>query len=314
MLKNKKILVTGGAGFLGIHLVQLLIEEENVPEKNIFIPRSKDYDLRKKEDILRVFSKFSPDIVIHLATTAKGIGYNKEHPASLYYDHIMMNSLLIEISKQKNVEKFVGIGTALAYPSKSQIPLKEDSLWGGYPEESLAPLGLANKMMLVQFQAYRTQFGFNAIYIIPANIYGPGDNFSLKFAHVIPATITKFDNAIKDSKDVEIWGTGEATREFLYVLDAARGIIKCIKDYNSPEPINLGTGEETTIKEMVQKIAKIMKFEGNIIWDVDKPVGQQRRYMDNKKILAKIGFKAEVSFEEGLEETIKWYLKNKNNL
>ena len=310
-LKNKKIIVTGGAGFLGGHIIDYLTKEEKVNSKNIFVPRSKDYDLRKEEDVRRMFKDFPADMVVHLATTVGGINYNKEHPGTLYYENLIMNSFLIEIAKQNKIEKFLAAGTALAYPAKAQIPLEESSLWDGYPEAMLAPIGMASKMMLVQIQAYRKEFGFNAIYVMPSNLYGPGDHFSAYHSHVIPATIKKFDEAIRKNNKVDMWGTGRASREFLYVKDAARGLILALKSYDSPEPLNLGSGEEITIKELAEVIASIMNFKGEIFWDKTKPEGQLRRCLENKKAREELGFKPSVTFKKGLEETIKWYSANK---
>src|SRR3989344_9503031 len=313
MIEGKKILVTGGAGFLGKHLVAAL--KERVPEENILVPRSKEYDLRDKAQVEKLFDNFSPNIVIHLATTAGGMGYNKEHLGTLYYDQITMNSLVMESARKHGVDKFVAVGTALAYPGKAPIPLQEENIWEGYPEESLAPIGLASKMMLVQAQAYRKEFGFNAIYIIPANLYGPSDHFSKTHSHVIPATIMKFDDAIKTGKkQVEVWGTGKASREFLYVRDAAEGIILALEKYDNPEPLNLGSGNEISIKDLVEKISELMKFSGEIFWYSTRPEGQLRRCMDNTKTLHELGFKALTDFDKGLKETVEWYLKNKDKM
>ena len=279
------------------------------------MPRKKEYDLRDKNHVEKLFEKFPADAVIHLATTAGGMGYNKEHPGTLYYEQIMMNSLVIEEARKRGVKKFVAVGTALAYPGKAPIPLKENDIWEGYPEESLAPIGFASKMMLVQSQAYRKEFGFNAIYIIPANLYGPSDHFSKTHSHVIPATIMKFDDAIKTgTKRVEVWGTGKASREFLYVKDAALGIILALEKYDNPEPLNLGSGNEISIKDLVEKISELMNFSGEIFWDSTKPEGQLRRCMDNTKTLHELGFKALTDFDKGLKETVEWYLKNKDKM
>jgi GDP-L-fucose synthase len=311
MLKGKKIIVTGGSGFLGKHLVEALKEKTSV--ENIFVPRSKDYDLREKNDVEKLFNDFPADFVIHLATTAGGIGYNKEHPGSLYYDHIIMNSLLMEIARKKEVKKFVAVGTALIYPGNAKIPLKEEVIWEGFPEESIAALGLSSKMMLAQSQAYRKEYGFNSIYVIPANLYGPGDHFEKERSHVIPATIRKFNEAvINGEKSVSMWGGGKASREFLYVKDAAEGIIATLEKYDKSEPLNLGSGQEITIRELVEKISKLVGYNGEIFWDIEKPEGQLRRCMDNSKIMKEVGFKARTGFGDGLKNAVEWYMENKD--
>ncbi|MDP4039124.1 MAG: NAD-dependent epimerase/dehydratase family protein [Candidatus Pacearchaeota archaeon] len=311
MFNKKRILVTGGAGFLGKHLVREL--KSRYPESEIFAPRSVEYDLREKEHVNKLFDNFNADVVIHLATTAGGIGYNKEHPGSLYYEQIMMNTLLMDVARKRGVEKFVAIGTALAYPNTAEIPLKEEKIWIGYPEESLAPIGFASKMMLVQGNAYRKEFGFNAIYVILANLYGPEDHFERERSHVIPATIMKFEDAkINGKSRIEMWGGGKASREFLYVKDASEGIVVALEKYNQPEPLNIGSGKEITIRELVEKISGLIGYSGEIFWDTTKPEGQLRRCMDITKMSEKTGFKAETDFDEGLKETIKWYLENKN--
>ena len=311
MLENKKILITGGAGFLGKHLVDVL--SKIVPIEQIFVARSREYDLREKDRVERLFERFSPDIVVHLATTAGGIGYNKEHCGKLYYDHIMMNSILMDVAMKRGVKKFLAVGTALGYPKNASMPLNENDIWEGYPEDSMAYLGLVSKMMLVQAQSYRKEFGFNAIYVILANLYGPGDHFSKERSHVIPATIMKFDEAIKNGNPrIEMWGSGKASREFLYVIDAAEGIVMALESYDKPEPLNLGSSKEITIGELIEKVSELMNFPGEISWDPTKPEGQLRRCMDNSRIINEIGFKAKTDFDEGLKETINWYIKNKD--
>lgn len=301
--KNKKVLVTGGAGFLGSHLVKKLEELESV----VSVPRSKDCDLREKENCRKVVR--NTDIAIHLAAKVGGIGFNREHPGEMYYDNILMGTHLMEEARKAKIEKFVAIGTICAYPKFTPIPFKEKNLWDGYPEETNAPYGLAKKMLLVQSQSYRQQYGFNSIFLLPVNLYGPGDNFDIKSSHVIPALIKKFSDAKKQKlKTVEIWGTGKATREFLYVEDAVEGIIKASQYYNKSEPVNLGAGFEISIKDLAKLIKKIIGFKGSLIWDKTKPDGQPRRRLDTAKALQEFGFKATTPFEAGLKKTIDWYL------
>ena len=309
-LKTKKILVTGGAGFLGNFVVQKLLER-SVPKKNISIPRSKDLDLRKWENCVKAVR--DQDIVIHLAAIVGGIGYNQKIPGRMFYDNLMMGTQLMEAARQVGVEKFVAIGTICAYPKFTPVPFAETSLWHGYPEETNAPYGLAKKMLLVQSQAYRQQYGFNAIYLLPVNLYGPGDNFNSESSHVIPALVKKVANAQKaGQKYIEVWGTGKASREFLYVEDCAEGIILATEKYNKPEPVNLGTNKEIKIKDLVRLICKLMNFKGEIRWDSTKPDGQPRRMVDATLAKKEFGFKAKTDFEEGLRKTIEWYLKEKN--
>ncbi len=307
MLKNKKIIVTGGAGFLGKHLVKKLVER-GISKENIFIPRFHDYDLRKQDDIKRMFSDFKADIVIHLAAKVGGIGFNRENPGELFYDNIMMGVQLMEQARLNNIEKFVAIGTICAYPKFTPVPFKEENLWDGYPEETNAPYGLAKKMLLVQAQAYRQQYGFNSIFLLPVNLYGPGDNFNPESSHVIPALIKK----CVDAKDkITVWGSGNASREFIYVEDAAEAIVLATEKYNKPEPINIGAGFEITIRDLVRKIAELTEFKGKIEWDSSKPDGQPRRMLDVSKAKKEFGFNAKTSFDEGLKKTIEWY-KNEN--
>jgi len=310
MDKTQKIIITGGAGFLGNHLVEKY-KKEGLPEENIFIPRSKDYDLREKKDIERMFSDFPADKVIHLAANVGGIGYNQEYPGSLFYDNLIMGVQLMEEARKHNIKKFVAIGTVCAYPKFTPVPFKEENLWKGYPEETNAPYGLAKKMLLVQAQAYREQYGFNTIYLLPVNLYGPGDNFDPKSSHVIPALIRKVYLAKKNNKDsVVVWGTGKASREFLYVKDAAEGILLASEKYNKSDPVNLGSGMEITINELVQLICKLMDFKGKIIWDRSKPDGQPRRCLDVSRAEKEFGFKAKTNFRKGLKETIRRHTKN----
>ena len=306
---NQKIIITGGAGFLGSHLVKKY-QEEGLPKENIFVPRSKDYDLRKTSDIKRILDYFPPDKIIHLAANVGGIGYNQENPGSLFYDNLIMGVQLMEEARKRKVKKFIAIGTVCAYPKFTPVPFKEEDLWNGYPEETNAPYGLAKKMLLVQAQAYRKQYNFNAIYLLPVNLYGPGDNFDPKSSHVIPALIHRIHLAKKNNNPyVTVWGTGKASREFLYVKDAAEGIFLASEKYNKPEPVNLGSGMEITIKELAEVIKRLAGFKGKIRWDTSRPDGQPRRCLDISKANDEFGFKAKTNFKQGLEETIKWYKK-----
>jgi GDP-L-fucose synthase len=306
--QNKKILVTGGAGFLGSHLVEKLINERHVSPENIRIPRSKDMDLRIWENCVKAVKDI--DIVIHLAARVGGIGYNMKYPATLFYDNAIMGIQLMEAARREGVEKFVAIGTICAYPKFTPVPFKEEDLWNGYPEETNAPYGLAKKMLLVQAQAYRKQYGFNAIYLLPVNLYGPRDNFDPESSHVIPAIIRKmFEAKLKGEREVILWGTGNVSREFLYVEDAAEGILLAAEKYNKPDPINLGTGKEITIKNLAYLIAELVDFHGKIIWDVTKPDGQPRRCLDVNKAEKEFGFKAKTDLKTGLMKTIEWYKK-----
>jgi len=305
-LSNKKILVTGGAGFLGSHVVEKLIAR-GVPKENISIPRSEEFDLRKYENCEKVVR--GQDLVIHLAAKVGGIGFNQKYPGDLFYDNLMMGVQLMEAARKANVGKFVAVGTICAYPKFTPVPFKEDDLWNGYPEETNAPYGLAKKMMLVQAQGYRAQHGFNAIYLLPVNLYGPRDNFNPDSSHVIPALIKKVAEAKKESRDhVDVWGTGKATREFLYVEDAAEGIVLAAQNYDKGEPVNLGSGLEISIKDLVETICRLMDYKGDILWDATKPDGQPRRMLNTSRAEKEFGFKAKTSFEKGLKNTIDWYL------
>ena len=306
-LKNKKILVTGGAGFLGSFVMQELIKK-GVSPKNITIPRSKDCDLRIFKNCLKVVR--NQDVVIHLAAKVGGIGFNKEKPGELFYDNLIMGAQMIEAARQVGVKKFVAIGTICAYPKFTKVPFLESELWNGYQEETNAPYGLAKKMLLVQAQAYRQQYGFNTIYLLPVNLYGPGDNFDPNSSHVIPALIKKVADAQKAGKNfIEVWGTGKASREFLYVEDAAKGIVLATEKYDKPDPVNLGASKEITIKDLVKTICTQMKFKGEIHWDSTKPDGQPRRKLDVSRAKKEFGFIAKTSFETGLKKTIEWYNK-----
>lgn len=302
-LKNKTIIVTGGTGFLGTHLVN---ELKSHGVKDVRALSSKDYDLRTCLGCVKAVK--NADIVIHLAAKVGGIGYNREHPAEMYYDNIMMGAQLMHEAWRAGVKKFVALGTICCYPKFTPVPFDEKNLWNGYPEETNAPYGLAKKMLLVAAQAYRQQYGFNAIFLLPVNLYGPGDNFNPESSHVIPALIKRFIDAKKDNlKKVEVWGTGKATREFLYVEDAARAIVMATESYDKPDPVNIGAGFEISIKNLVKKIAKITGYEGKIIWDRSKPDGQPRRMLNVKKAQKEFGFKASVRFDQGLSKTIQWY-------
>jgi GDP-L-fucose synthase len=303
---NKKILITGGAGFLGSHIVEQL-QQRGVRKNQLFIPRSRECDLRKWENCVRAVK--GKDIVIHLAAKVGGIGFNQKYPGELFYDNAIMGIQIIEAARQEGVDKCVILGTVCAYPKFTQIPFSEDELWNGYPEETNAPYGIAKKGLLVQAQAYREQYGFNAIYLLPVNLYGPGDNFNPESSHVIPALIRKFVEAVREKKQVvDVWGTGAASREFLYVEDAARAIILATEHYNKPEPVNLGSGQEISIKDLVKIIQKHTGFTGKIHWDTTKPDGQPRRCLVTSRAMEEFGFVAQVPFEEGLKQTIEWYM------
>ena len=313
--QNKRILVTGGAGFLGSFVGKKLLERGC---KNIFVPRSKDYDLVQMEAVKRLYQDAKPDIVIHLASKVGGIGANHANPGKFFYDNLIMGVQTMEVGRQVGIEKFVAIGTICAYPKFTPVPFKEENLWNGYPEETNAPYGLAKKMLLVQAQAYRQQYGFNAIYLLPVNLYGPRDNFDPESSHVIPALIKKCFDAMAQPQSsnlqprtISVWGTGKATREFLYVEDCAEAIVLATERYNKPDPVNLGAGFEISIKDLVGLIAKITDFKGEIVWDATKPDGQPRRMLDTSKAEREFGFKAKTSFEEGLRKTIEWHVKNR---
>ena len=303
--EERRITVTGGEGFLGTHLVKNLKEQGC---KRMEIADLPEYDLREKENIIRMYEEQKPDIVIHLAAVVGGIGANRENPGKFFYDNAIMGIQLIEYARQSDIEKFVCLGTICAYPKFTPIPFKEENLWDGYPEETNAPYGLAKKMLLVQSQAYRQQYGLNSIFLLPVNLYGPGDNFYPKSSHVIPALVKKCVDAKAEGKNfITVWGTGKASREFLYVEDAAEGILLATEFYNEDKPVNLGAGFEITIKDLVNLIVGLTGFKGKIRWDTSKPDGQPRRMLDTSKAKEKFGFEANTDFRKGLKKTIKWY-------
>ena len=310
-LKDKKILLTGGDGFLG-KFVQRELVEHGVREADIRIPHHLENDLRVWENCNEAVE--GVDLVVHLAASVGGIGFNQRNPGVLFYDNMIMGAQLMEAARKHSTEKFIQIGTVCAYPKFTPVPFEEDNLWDGYPEETNAPYGVAKKALLVQAQAYRAQYGLNAIYLLPVNLYGPGDNFDLEDSHVIPALIRKcIEAADSGSDDITVWGTGKPTREFLYVEDCARGIVQAARNYDEPEPVNLGSGEEISIKDLVTLIARVSGFEGKIHWDSTRPDGQPRRCLDTRRA-AKFGFTAEVSFDDGLEKTVQWYKENRERI
>ncbi|MDP2899222.1 MAG: GDP-L-fucose synthase [bacterium] len=302
---NRRVTVTGGAGFLGKHLVRRLNERGC---KNVFVPLIEEYNLVRLEDIRRMYDDSNPDIVIHLAAVVGGIGANREHPGKFFYENLMMGVQLMEEGRLRGIEKFVAIGTICAYPKFTPVPFKEEDLWNGYPEETNAPYGLAKKMLLVQSQAYRKEYGFNSIFLLPVNLYGPGDNFDPESSHVIPALIRKCVEAVENGHDhIVVWGTGTASREFLYVEDAAEGILLATEFYNDSEPVNLGAGFEITIAELVKMIAELTGFKGKIIYDTSKPDGQPRRRLDTSLAKTLFGFEGKMAFAEGVRKTIAWF-------
>jgi GDP-L-fucose synthase len=308
-LTRSRILVTGGNGFLGRHVVEALRRHGAT---NVFTPRSSEYDLRDREAIRAALYDLRPDVVIHLAAVVGGIGANRANPGRFFYDNAIMGIELIEQSRVYGVAKFVQIGTVCAYPKFTPVPFREDDIWDGYPEETNAPYGLAKKMLLVQAQAYRQQYGFNAVYLIPVNLYGPGDNFDPDSSHVIPALVRKFIEA-KERGDSEVvaWGTGSASREFLFAADAAEGIVLATERYDGDEPVNLGAGREITIRELTQTIGRLVGYEGSVRWDASQPDGQPRRMLDTSWARQLFGFEAATSFEAGLKQTIDWYLNQR---
>ncbi|MEN6623247.1 MAG: GDP-L-fucose synthase [Smithella sp.] len=309
MFTEKRITITGGKGFLGSHLIRHL---ENRGCRNIQIADLPEYNLTNPNDIQMMYKQTKPEIVIHLAAKVGGIGFNQEKPAELFYDNLIMGTQLLHEAYLRKIEKFVALGTICAYPKFTSVPFKENDLWNGYPEETNAPYGLAKKMMLVQSQAYRQQYGFNSIFLLPVNLYGPGDNFNPSSSHVIPALIKKCVDAIDNSADtIEVWGTGSATREFFYVEDAAEAISLAAEYYDKSEPVNIGAGFEISIKELAELIAQITGFHGKIIWDKTKPDGQPRRMLDTDKAAKEFGFKAKTDFKTGLAKTVEWFKNNR---
>ncbi|HQP46546.1 MAG TPA: GDP-L-fucose synthase [Flexilinea sp.] len=312
MLKEKRITITGAKGFLGGHLLKKFVSSGC---RNISIADLPDYNLTDINDIRKMYDETKPEIVIHLAAKVGGIGFNQNKPAELFYDNLMMGSQLLHEAYLRNVEKFVALGTVCAYPKFTPVPFKEDDIWNGYPEETNAPYGLAKKMMLVQSQAYRKQYGFNSIFLLPVNLYGPGDNFDPDSSHVIPALIKKCFDALDSKSDIlEVWGTGAATREFFYVEDAAEAIYLATLSYNKSEPVNLGAGFEISIRELIKIIADLAGFSGQIVWDKSKPDGQPKRMLDTSKASIEFGFTAKTDIHTGLAKTIEWYRENRHLL
>ncbi len=306
---SKRVCVTGGAGFLGSYIIEKL---QNRKAGDIFIPKIEDYDLTDPQAIRRMLDDSRPDIILHLAAQVGGIGANRDHPAEFFYNNLMMGIQLIHQSWQRGIEKFVALGTVCAYPKFTPVPFREDDLWNGYPEETNAPYGLAKKMLLVQAQAYRQQYGFNAIFLLPVNLYGPRDNFDLNSSHVIPALIRKCVEAREAGQsEVIVWGDGSPSREFIYVEDAAEGILLAAEQYDGADPVNIGSGFEIRILDLAELIARLAGFKGKIVFDPSKPNGQPRRALDVSRAEKQFGFKAQIGFEEGLRRTIEWYEKKR---
>ena len=311
-LSTERIVVTGGAGFLGRYL-QRELRSRGVQSENLLVPHIEDYDLTSEADVVRVYEEMEPSVVIHLAAEVGGIGANQENPGRFFYANMAMGLHLIEHARIRGVKKFVQAGTICAYPKFTPVPFKEEDLWNGYPEETNAPYGIAKKALLVMLQAYRQQYGLNGIFLLPVNLYGPGDNFDLQTSHVVPALIRKFCTAVeRDEEKVVIWGTGSASREFFYVKDAARAIAMATEKYDGPDPVNLGAGFEITIKDLVEKIKDLTGFQGEIIWDTSKPDGQPRRRLDTSRAKQLFDFEAHMPFDEGLRQTIEWWKANQD--
>ncbi len=309
---ENQFVVTGGAGFFGRAVVRALEQRGAV---NVFVPRKAEYDLRDRDQILRLLDDARPSVIIHMAAVVGGIGANRAHPASFFYDNLMMGTQLMHEAWLAGVKKFVTIGTVCAYPKFTPVPFHEESLWDGYPEETNAPYGLAKKMLLVQGQAYRQEYGFNSIYLLPTNLYGVGDNFDLETSHVIPALIRKFVEAkTRGDKQVVAWGTGSPTREFLYVDDAGEGVALATERYDGDEPVNLGSGQEVSIRQLTELVAELVGFDGEVVWDSSKPDGQPRRALDTSRAEQLFGFKAKTPFREGLKNVVEWYLQQQGQL
>lgn len=309
-LSKERIVITGGAGFLGSHLQKEFLSR-GISQKNLLIPIIDDYDLTEEADVIRMYDDMQPSVVIHLAAEVGGIGANRENPGRFFYANMAMGLHLIEQARIRGLKRFVQVGTVCAYPKLTPVPFREENLWNGYPEETNAPYGIAKKALLVMLQAYRRQYALNGIYLLPVNFYGPGDNFDPNSSHVIPALIRKFCQACDSrQKEVLVWGTGSSSREFLYVEDAARGIALAAEGYNDPDPVNLGSGSEITIKDLAQKIRQLVGFEGELVWDTNKPDGQPRRSLDTSRARERFGFAAEMPFEEGLKRTIAWWRRH----
>jgi GDP-L-fucose synthase len=306
-LAGERIVITGGAGFLGRYLQKELLDR-GLPRENMLIPLINDYDLTRQADVIRMYADMAPTVVIHLAAEVGGIGANQANPGRFFYANMAMGLHLIEHGRLSGIKKFVQIGTICAYPKFTPVPFREENLWDGFPEETNAPYGIAKKALLVMLQAYRWQYGLNGIYVLPVNLYGPGDNFDLKTSHVIPALIRKFCHAVDTgAEEVALWGTGSVSREFLYVKDAARGIAMAVESYDGSEPVNLGAGFEITIRELADKIKQLTGFKGRLVWDTSKPDGQPRRRLDISRAKEFFGFEAEMPFDEGLKKTINWW-------
>ena len=304
-LNKKRVLVSGGSGFLGSFVVKQLHEQGC---SQVFVPRSRTHDLTTMEGVVRAFDDANPQVVIHLAAKVGGIGANRENPGHFFYDNLMMGAQLMEVARQRQLEKFVAVGTICSYPKHTPVPFREDELWQGYPEETNAPYGLAKKMLLVQAQAYRQQYGMDAIFLMPVNLYGPRDNFDPGSSHVIPALIKKCLDAVDEGRDeIVVWGTGTATREFLYVDDCARAIVAATQRYEDADPVNIGSGFEISIRDLVILIVRLTGFQGDIRWDSDQPDGQPRRCLDTRRAEERFGFKASTTFEDGLVRTVEWY-------
>lgn len=312
--RNKRFVITGGAGFLG-SFVQEGLARRGCPADQIFIPKVEDYDLTKLDQIRRMYDDAKPDVVVHLAAVVGGIGANRENPGRFFYDNLMMGVQLMHEGYERELEKFVAVGTICAYPKHTPVPFNEDDLWNGYPEETNAPYGLAKKMLLVQSEAYRAQYGFNSIFLLPVNLYGPGDNFDPSSSHVIPALIKKcIDAQEAGAESIEVWGDGSPTREFIHARDAAEGILMATERYDESDPVNIGAGFEISIKELVELIAKETGFEGRLLWDTTKPNGQPRRMLDTSRARERFGFEAKTDFVEGIRETVAWYRRIKSSL